>query len=512
MKISRWFRSFPRENFVKHGILFKTTAVSLALSIALSPTVSWSGGWVDDWIQQKSSTSPSYYEGSKRGYYTGGSFSARWPNSNDFLVSASLPKLKSGCGGIDMFMGGFSFMNTDYLVQKLQNILAAAPAAAFDIALKTLAPQVADTINTLEAIVDRLNGLQLNDCKAAKALVATAASPFSSVMNGAMQAEIKTAQTDFMVSSGAKDLYQDVSKSFESLGKSFLGSAPAPGTNAINQAASGATAGCPTEIVQIFGSGSVLENLASKKGMSSEHAKLMRGFIGDVIISSPSSTGTTYSAKYIPPCDANRNYDSFLTGTAQGRDSLGGACTTISDTNKNLITFVSNNMQSIATKIKSKTALTATEEAFLQATPMSVSLILKNAVATNTETEIIGKLSEVTAKAFSFYMLSDLLGRTYQLNELARHIRSTQKDNKSGSSPETCQMEILEGGMALVDMLEENTLKLVSSARSEYASVAAEINAVESIVQNMKRFDDTVFNELSKRFGSGVAMRAAGKI
>ncbi|MEI6704482.1 MAG: conjugal transfer protein TraH [Deltaproteobacteria bacterium] len=91
---------------MKHGILFKTTAASLALSIALSPTVSWSGGWVDDWIQQKNSTSPSYYEGSKRGYYTGGSFSARWPNNNDFLVSASLPKLKSGCGGIDMFMGG----------------------------------------------------------------------------------------------------------------------------------------------------------------------------------------------------------------------------------------------------------------------------------------------------------------------------------------------------------------------------------------------------------------------
>ena len=65
-------------------------------------------------MQQKSSTSPSYYEGAKRGYHTGGSFSARWANNDDRLVTATLPRLKSGCGGIDMFLGGFSFLNVDY--------------------------------------------------------------------------------------------------------------------------------------------------------------------------------------------------------------------------------------------------------------------------------------------------------------------------------------------------------------------------------------------------------------
>ena len=189
----------------------KIIAACLAIAAAVPPLPCWSG-WVDDWVQQKSSTSPSYYEGAKRGYYTGGSFSARWANTDDHLFTVSLPKLKSGCGGIDMFLGGFSFLNVDYLVQKLQNILSAAPAAAFDIALKTLAPQVADTIKSLEAITDRLNSLQMNDCKAAKALVATAASPFSSIMSDSLNAEMKTAQTDFMVSSGARDLYQDVSK------------------------------------------------------------------------------------------------------------------------------------------------------------------------------------------------------------------------------------------------------------------------------------------------------------
>ena len=95
-------------------------------------------GWVDDWLQQKTETSPGYFEGQKRGYFTGGSFSARWQQSNDYLFTAMPPKIKAGCGGIDVFLGGFSYLNFEYLVTKLQRIMQAAPAAAFDIALNVL--------------------------------------------------------------------------------------------------------------------------------------------------------------------------------------------------------------------------------------------------------------------------------------------------------------------------------------------------------------------------------------
>ena len=150
----------------------------LTIAIAsLGGTVAFAN-FADDWASNMTtnSTSASFYQGSQRGYFTGGSFSARWKQSNDNLVTISKPRIKSGCGGIDAFLGGFSFLDTDYLVNKLQRILSAAPAAAFDIALKTLAPQVSATIKELEAIVDKLNNLQLDDCKAAKALVATVGS------------------------------------------------------------------------------------------------------------------------------------------------------------------------------------------------------------------------------------------------------------------------------------------------------------------------------------------------
>ncbi len=82
--------------------------------------------WVDDWLNQRATISPNYFSGQQRGYYSGGSFSARWPNNVSYPVTEEMPRIKSSCGRIDVFMGGFSFMNTDYMVDKLQGILSGA--------------------------------------------------------------------------------------------------------------------------------------------------------------------------------------------------------------------------------------------------------------------------------------------------------------------------------------------------------------------------------------------------
>ena len=130
-----------------------------------------SAAWVDDWLNQRTTTSPNYFFGQQRGYYSGGSFSARWPNSVSYPVTVEMPRIKSGCGGIDVFMGGFSFLNTDYLVDKLQGILSGAASVAFDLGLKTLCEQCSNTIKNFEAISDKLNSMQLDECAAAKELV-----------------------------------------------------------------------------------------------------------------------------------------------------------------------------------------------------------------------------------------------------------------------------------------------------------------------------------------------------
>ena len=68
------------------SLLARTRTVRLVISVIVALLVGLligtiaRAGFVDDWITQKSETSPGYFEGQKRGYFTGGSFSAHQYN------------------------------------------------------------------------------------------------------------------------------------------------------------------------------------------------------------------------------------------------------------------------------------------------------------------------------------------------------------------------------------------------------------------------------------------------
>lgn len=495
----------------KQRITAASMLIVLSATATIGPGMAF-GGFVDDWVTQKSSTGASSYQGAQRGYYSGGSFSSRVATSNDNLVSISTPTLKiGGCGGIDMFLGGMSFLNVDFLVQKLQKILAQAPAAAFDIALKTLAPQVAETIKTLESIADKLNGLQIDDCKAGKALVATVAD-FSPVKNDALKGEIASAQASFMQSSGANDLWNGIGKDFGALQKTWSGTKPT-GSNAISDSAKASLAGCPAEVLSVFGAdGSMLSTLANQNGIPAEYIPILRGFIGDVALASPDTTGSVYDAVYIPPCGKNDGIMPFIDGKGQKRDKAETteACTDLTDTNKNLTQYVADKMIAVAAKMKGRAALDAAEKAFLQSMPLPISITLKNAVAAKTEAQVVGKLADITSKAYAYYMLTNMLGKSVELHNLAKHIVSAQKDSKAGSSPETCNMQVIEPAMSKMELLEANTIKVIATAQHHYSASLNESQAIETFVQNMARFRDLVQQEISQQFGQPVARRVTG--
>ncbi|WP_237384784.1 conjugal transfer protein TraH [Yersinia enterocolitica] len=71
---------------------------------------------------------------------------------------------------MDAFLGGFSFLDPDYLVEKAQRAMQAAPYVAFDMALKTMCKECADTLGKIEQITNFLNGIQLNECALANLL------------------------------------------------------------------------------------------------------------------------------------------------------------------------------------------------------------------------------------------------------------------------------------------------------------------------------------------------------
>ncbi len=116
-------------------------------------------------------TAPGAYEGQTRGYLTGGGMSLRFPQAQLDLVSVNLPKVRAGCEGIDLYLGAFSYINTDQLITKLKAIGSASLGYAFQLALEAISPQISGVIKHFENVTERINNLNLSSCQAARALV-----------------------------------------------------------------------------------------------------------------------------------------------------------------------------------------------------------------------------------------------------------------------------------------------------------------------------------------------------
>ncbi|MBL3518867.1 conjugal transfer protein TraH [Arcobacter lanthieri] len=112
---------------------------------------------------------PGYYQSQTRGLYTLGSGKVRFNNNQSFSpFHVEAPRFSMGCGGIDATFGGFSYLNVDYLVEKLKAISAAAPAFAFQMALGVLCEDCKTTLNWLENIANQINNFNMDTCKASK--------------------------------------------------------------------------------------------------------------------------------------------------------------------------------------------------------------------------------------------------------------------------------------------------------------------------------------------------------
>ena len=116
----------------------------------------------------------SAFAGQTRNYITGGSLSVRIPEKRYQLATMEAPRLSASCGGIDAFAGSFSFINSDQLVQMLQNIGNNAAGAVFQLALESVSPQLSSVMKYFQDMANKVNALNVNSCEAAKGIVIAA--------------------------------------------------------------------------------------------------------------------------------------------------------------------------------------------------------------------------------------------------------------------------------------------------------------------------------------------------
>lgn len=114
---------------------------------------------------------PQVWQGQAAGYASGGSLYARTQVKTVQLVSMTLPDINAGCGGIDAYLGSFSFINSEQLQRFAKQIMSNAAGYFFDLALQTTVPEIKTAKDFLQKMASDINSMNLSSCQAAQGIV-----------------------------------------------------------------------------------------------------------------------------------------------------------------------------------------------------------------------------------------------------------------------------------------------------------------------------------------------------
>lgn len=416
--------------------------------------------WAESWFDNVTYTSPGSFEDQTRGYVTAGGMSGRVDVHNDYLMSLTLPKVKAGCGGIDMFLGGMSFLDPDYLVQKLETILQAAPAVAFQYLLETLDEKMGNIISKMEAATNYLNSIQVNDCRLANRMVQIAKGDEN--MSGIIEEM-----------TGFRSVKQGFAKSYQQSREKIEANANNP-----TEDLKDALANCPAEVTDIFRTGSLLSHAAARVGASS-WANVMRARVGDVYMRWDATDKVPlFSA--IPACPAqdSESPQDFLTGKVQKRTlnipATANDCT--QDGTKGALALARERLEAIAAKIRTKAPLSTEERHFVaNVRTLPVYRMLEWGVRQGVVDSVIADTDELVALTLAYQMLNDLT-RTIDF-ALTNAERGTNAAGATdGASPNICQTRILTKGIEQLRDLREEVLRQRAQMRQSYLAALNQAN------------------------------------
>lgn len=124
---------------------------------------------------------PVVHMGARRGVISGGGYAERYRVSSTRPLSFTAPRVSAGCGGIDSYMGAFSFINTDQMVAMLRQIASNAKGYAFQIAINAVSPMIREELGSLSEKIQKWTEFEINSCQIAQ----QAMQPFATWANAA---------------------------------------------------------------------------------------------------------------------------------------------------------------------------------------------------------------------------------------------------------------------------------------------------------------------------------------
>ena len=197
-------------------LLLKTTLKTIATIVGLMIFVSVRADIESDLNSyfnklgyESNVTTPSAYNGQAAGYYSGGGVVMRSGTQNIQLMHIDLPSIKAGCGGIDIFGGGFSFISKDAIVTFMRKVMNNAQGYAMNLALETMTPQIAHTLKWAQNVAQEINAMNINSCEVAQGIV------------GGLWSKARASDNQICKSSGGnkKNKFEDYAEARDGCGK-----------------------------------------------------------------------------------------------------------------------------------------------------------------------------------------------------------------------------------------------------------------------------------------------------
>ncbi|MBF7997482.1 conjugal transfer pilus assembly protein TraH [Rahnella laticis] len=117
------------------------------------------------------SSMPQVWQGQAAGYASGGSMYMRTSVKEIQIMSMTVPSLNSGCGGIDAYLGAFSYIDGEQLQRFVKQIMGNAAGYFFDLALETTVPEMKTAKDFLQKMASDVNSLNMSSCQAAQGII-----------------------------------------------------------------------------------------------------------------------------------------------------------------------------------------------------------------------------------------------------------------------------------------------------------------------------------------------------
>lgn len=144
---------------------------NIGVSSSFAGVASDMTGFFNDMGASANVTGPTAFQGQSAGYYSLGSVWTRFPQKTAYPANLQLPKVRAGCGGIDIFTGSFSFINASEMVAMMKAIANNAIGFAFKLAIDAISPQIGGVMDRMQEIADKINQFNMNSCEQSAAIV-----------------------------------------------------------------------------------------------------------------------------------------------------------------------------------------------------------------------------------------------------------------------------------------------------------------------------------------------------